>query len=64
MKTSYTELSDLIKKLQSGDVSVFEEIYNLTYERVYFTALKICKSEDDAEDVVQEAYIYLMNKAN
>lgn len=64
MKTSYTELSDLIKKLQSGDVSVFEEIYKLTYERVYFTALKICKSEDDAEDVVQEAYIYLMNKAN
>ena len=64
MKTSYTELSDLIKKLQSGDISVFEKIYNLTYERVYFTALKICKSEDDAEDVVQEAYIYLMNKAN
>lgn len=64
MKTSYTELSDLIKKLQGGDISVFEKIYNLTYDRVYFTALKICKSEEDAEDVVQEAYIYLMNKAN
>lgn len=55
-------LAELVRKLQGGDRSAFDGIYNLTYEKVYFTALKICKNEEDAEDVLQESYIHLMNK--
>ena len=55
-----TALSKLIIKLQQGDGMVFEDIYNATRESAYFTALKISKSEDDAEDILQESYIYML----
>ena len=63
MDVGVKQLSELVKQLQGGDGKAFEQIYNLTYEKAYFTALKICKNEDDAEDVLQEAYIQLLRKS-
>ncbi|MBQ8943497.1 MAG: sigma-70 family RNA polymerase sigma factor [Clostridia bacterium] len=60
MSIDKTALSKLIIKLQQGDGMVFEDIYNATRESAYFTALKISKSEDDAEDILQESYIYML----
>lgn len=56
------QLSELVLKLQAGDGKAFEQIYNLTNKSAYFTALKITKNEDDAQDVLQEAYIKLLEK--
>ncbi len=58
------QLSELVLKLQAGDGKAFEQIYNLTNKSAYFTALKITKNEDDAQDVLQEAYIKLLEKVN
>ncbi len=64
MITKTKELSDYVIELQNGNGEAFEAIYNLTYQQAFFTALKVCKNEDDAQDVLQEAYIYLLEKYN
>ena len=58
------QLSELVRKLQSGDGAAFNEIYEATRQPAYFTALKIAKNEQDAEDILQEAYIQLLDKIN
>lgn len=62
MDIDKNQLSELVLKLQAGDGKAFEQIYNLTNKSAYFTALKITKNEDDAQDVLQEAYIKLLEK--
>ncbi|MCR5523124.1 MAG: RNA polymerase sigma factor [Clostridia bacterium] len=49
-------------KLKSGDGKAFEAVYNLTANTAYFTAIKIVKSEQDAEDVLQESYMIVLDK--
>ncbi len=55
-------IAELVRKLQSGDKSAFEELYRLTSPKAYFVALKICKNEHDAEDILQESYIKALEK--
>ena len=62
MAADNSVLSALALKLRQGDGKAFEEIYNLTREPAYFTALKISKNEDDAEDILQESYVHLLEK--
>lgn len=62
MAADNSVLSSLALKLRQGDGKAFEEIYNLTREPAYFTALKISKNEDDAEDILQESYVHLLEK--
>lgn len=50
------ELKDLVIKAQSGDNSVFEEIYNATKGKAYYLALQLLKNPHDAEDVLQDAF--------
>ena len=58
------KLAQLVDRLQNGDKKAFDEIYVMTQEKAIFTSLKICKNEEDAQDIVQEAYMYLMEKVN
>ena len=53
-----------IKKLQTGDGQAFERLYQMTSQSAYFTALKIVKNEDDAQDVLQESYMIVLDKIN
>lgn len=63
MAAEKNQLSALVVRLQHGDGKAFEEIYNLTREPAYFTALKILKNNiDDAEDVLQESYVQMLEK--
>ncbi len=63
MAADKNQLSALVVQLQQGDGHAFEEIYNLTRESAYFTALKIMKNNiDDAEDVLQESYVHMLEK--
>lgn len=61
----YKKLSELVVKYQNGDSSVFEQIYNMTCRTAKFTALKILNNnESDADDVMQDCYIKVMEKIN
>lgn len=62
MAADKNTLSALVVKFKQGDGHAFEEIYNLTREPAYFTALKISGNEDDAEDILQEAYVNVLEK--
>lgn len=55
-------LNDLVKKVQTGDPSAFEQLYNEFGKRVYFTALKITGSTADAEDILQDTFLTALEK--
>lgn len=55
-------LADAVVRLKSGDGEAFRQIYDMTSKAAYFTALKIVKNEQDAEDVLQESYMIVLDK--
>lgn len=64
MKDENKKIARLIKQIQRGKQSAFEEFYKLTSAKAYFIALKITQNEHDAEDVLQESYIKALEKIN
>jgi RNA polymerase sigma-70 factor (ECF subfamily) len=50
---------DLFRRLSEGDVNAFTEIFNFYEPRLYPFVLKMTKSENIAEEVVQEVFIKL-----
>ena len=44
------------------DNKELEKIYNDTYRSVYWTAMSLLKDEEDAQDIVQEAFLILLRK--
>lgn len=59
--SSFTDL-ELTNLLKSGDHSAFLEIYSRFQGLLYVYACKIIKDEEDAEDIVQEVFLYLWDK--
>jgi RNA polymerase sigma-70 factor, ECF subfamily len=55
--------SQLIGKLQNGDVIAFEEIYNRYWGILFIQARKILLNDDEAKDAVQEVFISLYSNA-
>lgn len=53
-------LDKLIKKFINGDVSAFDEIYNQTRKPVYYVALSIVRDKALAEDIMQTAYMRVL----
>ena len=64
MKNENKIIARLIKQIQRGNQSAFEEFYKLTSPKAYFIALKITQNEHDAEDILQESYIKTLEKIN
>lgn len=62
MSTDKARISELVVQLQNGDSGAFGELYKLTSGRAYFVAFEITKNEQDAEDVLQESYIKMLEK--
>ncbi|WGQ08880.1 RNA polymerase sigma-70 factor [Pedobacter gandavensis] len=62
--TSYHSFSDfeLTTLLKKGDLIAFNEIYGRFQGLLYIYACKIVKNNDDAEDIVQEVFLYLWDK--
>lgn len=56
------QLNALVKRLQNGDMSVFDVIYHETRSLVYYTALQILKDRSLAEDMMQDAYLKALEK--
>ncbi len=64
MKDENKKIARLIKQIQRGNQSAFEEFYKMTSSKAYFIALKITQNEHDAEDILQESYIKALEKIN
>ena len=49
--------AELISAAQAGDRSAFDELVRQTYVDTYTLAVRLCSDEEDARDVVQDAYL-------
>jgi len=56
------DIKNLIKILQNGDLSVFDDIYYATKDNVYYTILSIVKDQSLSEDLMQETYLKALEK--
>jgi len=56
------ELNNLVRKLQNGDMAVFDAIYYETKSFVYYTILQIVKDRSLAEDLMQDTYLKGLEK--
>ena len=52
----------LVKEIQNGNQSAFDELYKLTNQRAYYIALEFVKKDEDAQDILQESYIKALSK--
>ena len=64
MDVNKAEVAQYVVQMQNGDGQAFEKLYNATNQSGYFTALKILKDEDEAQDVLQDSYITVLEKIN
>lgn len=51
------DVASLVRAAQDGDRAAFEELVRATYTETYTLALRLTGNEEDASDVVQEAYL-------
>lgn len=51
--------SVLLKKVQKGDWSAFNLLFKSYFSPLYFYALAFLKDKEEAEDIVQETFLYL-----
>ncbi len=57
MPQGRTELEELVTAAQAGDRLAFDEVVRRTYVDTFTLALRLTANEEDAQDVVQEAYL-------
>ena len=51
------QLADLVSAAKAGDKSAFDELVRVTSKDTYTLAFRLVGNEEDARDVVQEAYL-------
>ena len=56
------ELNGLIRRLQNGEMDVFDAVYHETKSLVYYTILTILKDKSLSEDIMQDAYLKALEK--
>jgi len=54
---------ELIEQVTRGDKSAFKEIYSRFSQVTYNLALRMLRDKEDAEEVVQEIFLQIWNKA-
>lgn len=62
-KSQYDVNDQLILKIAKGDKQAFRALYENTHKSVYGFALSITKNSYDAEDVLQETFVTIYQKA-
>ena len=55
---------DLVKRCLNGDRSAYEKIYKLYNRAMYNICYRITNNEDDAQDVLQEAFVSAFTRLN
>lgn len=51
-----------VENLQKGDVKAFDDLFNKYSTRLFRFSLKYLKSNEEAEEVVQEVFLYIWDK--
>jgi len=51
-----------VKNLKQGDVKAFDDLFNKYSPRLYNFSVKYLKSAEEAEEVVQEVFLYIWDK--
>jgi RNA polymerase sigma-70 factor (ECF subfamily) len=54
--------TDVIRKAKQGDKEAFAELVSAYSERIYNLALRILRNREDAEDVLQETFLTVLQK--
>ena len=52
-----TEMDELVARAQDGERAAFDELVRRTHSDTYTLAYRLCGNEEDARDVVQDAYL-------
>ncbi|MBQ4822435.1 sigma-70 family RNA polymerase sigma factor [Aquimarina sp. MMG016] len=55
---------ELIKRLQQGDSQVLSSIYDRYSGAIYGVIFRICKNEEQAQDLLQETFLKIWKKAD
>jgi len=56
--------AQLLEKVAEGDLSAFEQLYDLFSRPLFAMALRILNSREEAEEVVQDAFLAIWHKAD
>lgn len=56
----YQRISQLVERVQQNDSNAFAELYSLTYQKFYYFAFTILHNEYDVQDILQDAYIQIL----
>lgn len=56
--------TDIVRKAKKGDKEAFSELVTIYSERIYNLALRILRNREDAEDVLQETFLTVLQKLN
>ena len=51
------QIRGLVLRAVQGEQDAFQELYLITRQKAYFTAISITKNEADAQDILQESYL-------
>lgn len=51
-----------VKNLKQGDIKAFDDLFNKYSPRLYNFSIKYLKSVEEAEEVVQEVFLYIWDK--
>jgi RNA polymerase sigma-70 factor (ECF subfamily) len=60
---SSDELAHLIERVAARDRPAFQTLYNATRKKLLKSALQIVRNRDDADELVQEAYVKVWTRA-
>jgi RNA polymerase sigma-70 factor (ECF subfamily) len=56
--------SDVVRRAKKGDKQAFAELVSTYSERIYNLALRILRNREDAEDILQETFLTVLQKLN
>jgi len=60
---SRAELADLLQRVANRDSSALRDVYDRTSAKLYGICLRVLGSDGEAQDVLQEVYFTVWNKA-
>ena len=62
MNEQNNSVKQLVERALNNDHEAFSKLYYQTYDRNYYLVLKLVKSEQDTEDILQDTYIKILEK--
>lgn len=63
MVQSAQDIVDLLARVRHGETAAFEQLYDVTNAKLYGIVLRILKRRDLADEVLQEVYVKIWQRA-